>query len=244
MNSIRTLFVLGAGVGFASLAAANFVVTSRESQFSWDYLYGYGPDVYTDNGASSLGTLLDADSMTYTDHVEDSGAYLGHSWEVDFDWNTQNSYSVTGSLNDASLIQTSGSTMTDAMTGGASLGVGANSQVTIYFTVGSETDYHLFGSLNHVGPRNRNNSTLYLQGDFGFGYQTIFVREADTVIDTTGTLAAANYRLIAYAGSRADVMEATYANWDINLQAVPEPMTMAVLIPGLIALCRRRQKLS
>lgn len=242
MNSLRLLSALGILAGVASISSANFIVTARSSDAAWDYLYGYGPDSGSDTDNYSNSTPLTSDSILLTDTASGSGEYLGHEWSVEVGWSTGHSYTIGGSLASATSISSQGGTSTDSWTGGATSTVGASTALTVDFTVTDPTDFLLTGDLSRVGPINRNNATLYVYGDFGIGYQAIFVSESNNPVNWSGTFSPANYRIIAFAASRADGEEISSANWNFNLQSVPEPVTMVALLPALVALSRRRRK--
>ncbi|HLO96949.1 MAG TPA: hypothetical protein VK171_00025 [Fimbriimonas sp.] len=245
----KVTFICALGFVLAGFSQAQ-MLTSRTSTQTYTYVYGAGGDSHTDNFSEVDTTLVNSDGMFNDFNGSTSGVLPGgtpYSTEVWVD--LAQAYSITGPLSSfESIIVESNSSAQAANFNGTSQMMTTNpgNGLIFEFTVSSPLDYRFSGGITSSPSEVGAGNFIALQRWDGIVWQqvhnSLFLPGQQGSFDYNGTLSSGQYRLTSANALVAFDNEAVTSVYSYEFQAVPEPLTMLALAPGLAYLARKRKK--
>lgn len=226
-------------------------IVGRASELNFNGVYGFGGDTNTPSGSviDSALLLTDNESLGFTGSTSGIGpGNLAYAAGVEVALN--HTYAITGSLASFSSITASATTHVGSSQSGVGLGqmlaTNPGNGLEIYFDFAAATDYHFFGNVTTPATEVGIAQRVTLQKFDGIVWQNVF--NSWTLpgqvgdFDVSGTLTSGNYRIISNTGLNVTGNEVQDSSYSYTFQAVPEPATMLLVAPALLAFARKKRK--
>lgn len=245
----KQTFICAFGFVLAGMGQAQTLI-SRNSTQNYTYVYGAGGDSHSDSFLDIDTNLVASDGMSHNFFGATSGSLPGigpYTAEAGID--LAHSYTVAGPLTGFESISAMSNTSVHVAETNAvaqMLSGSPGNGLVFEFTLASPVDYHFSGfvlsSPSEVGAGNyvalqRFDSIVWQQV-----HNSLFLPGQEGSFDYTGTLTPGLYRLTSANSINGFGTEDLSSEYAYNFQAVPEPLTMLVLVPGLAYLTRKRKK--
>ncbi|MBS1705170.1 MAG: PEP-CTERM sorting domain-containing protein [Armatimonadetes bacterium] len=250
MKGLKTNLCALALLSGLTLAQAQ-TITARSSTLNYFATYGHGGDVVKNPSDSLTATdLLQSDSKGLALSDVQNGTYLSGQYFTSVDVSLNHSYQVSGPVSNFSRIDaqlhssfvTSASGAAGAGSGGQSVQPG-NELLLDFTTAGFR--YEFLGSSTYQStganvPHSKAELLKWNGSNWSFLESTIF----SNGLVRTGTLGAGTYRLLVW-GETKSLNSTAFANTTLvfkNLDAVPEPATLAILGASLSFVLRKKRR--
>lgn len=245
----KLVFCAGLTATFLATAQAQ-VLTQRSSDLNFNYVYGAGGTVFQDTHTDAGTSVVSSGSHSISHSDQAQGILNGNPWSAGMAANVQHQFQVTGPLDNFRRIQASGSSYLSSHAASPGLSSAWSSspgnRLIHYFTLSEATDYSLKGNIafsNGVSTQ----TTVSLQRWDGIVWQHTYATwmhlpGGQGAFETSGTLNPGEYRVFSGLSMNVSSNVTHQASYDYDFQVVPEPATLALALPALLALNRKRKK--
>jgi len=233
MNSRFRVFALVSFSTIATASQASFTMIERTTAMNVGWQYGSGFEVYPgSNGLSS--SALNSEyynrliaSESHSGLGEFGPWESGISYDLIQEWgSTWNGFIGSGSSYVSSFVVGDAFAQIESRFPG--------NELVLHFSNDTVTDYLFEGASTWEG-------TVHLERLQPFGWEGVYTNPDMGGFTNTGVMGIGEYRIRASGEASADGNMSGGAAWSFQLQAVPEPGTMAVVGLGLAAVLRRRR---
>lgn len=249
MKKIGSIAILAASL--ASLASAQTLV-GRTSNLNYAYVYGAGGDSHSGNDTLTDTSVVSSDSETLGFSGSTSGSLSGNPYFASVNGMMDHAYVLFGSVAAFSGLQVEQGTSAETVATGVGLaqflsGAPGN-ELVLEFTIGADTNYHLFGFLA-IDPQNAGaGNYVALQRWDGIVWQNLYTTFSlsgqQGSIESTGVLTSGLYRTRSVVGVSAfgSETESSTTFYQLEMSSVPEPVTLILLAPALALGARLRRR--
>lgn len=212
-----------------SQSHAQLSVTSRDSHYRYDYVHGGGPDAQQGSLDTHVTNLLLSDVNHYHDSDETSGTWFDLNWATSVDLDIIQANSITGTLADASRIQSAGAVQGAVLaSGNAGNGVihitNPGNELTYYFTPNVNCYFQYSGHINQAGAFSWSAIQRYNGFNWDYVFLSYYYFDPNIHWLVRGTLNQGDtYRLIVALDLTIPANQSFSKDYAVDLKVVPEP---------------------